>query len=95
MGNRNGVLHGGVVSGIADNMGGTATFMNLKPGEATTTVEAKTNFFCSVQIGETIRAVCVPLHKGRRTAVWQTTIYRADDKIAAISVQTQMIMQKE
>src|SRR5215813_6657654 len=27
--NRNGVLHGGAVMALADNMGGTATFLNL------------------------------------------------------------------
>lgn len=92
MGNRNGVLHGGAISAICDNMGGTATFMSLAPGTATTTIEAKTNFFRPVAIGETATLRTVPLHRGRRTAVWQTTVYRADGKVAAISVQTQMIM---
>ena len=30
--NRNGGLHGGAVMGIADNIGGTATFVNMPPG---------------------------------------------------------------
>jgi acyl-coenzyme A thioesterase PaaI-like protein len=34
--NRNGGLHGGAVMGIADNMGGTATFVNMPPGAGTT-----------------------------------------------------------
>lgn len=93
--NRNGVLHGGAISAICDNMGGTATFMTLAPGTATTTIEAKTNFFRSVPLGETVTVKTIPLHRGRRTAVWQTTLYRADRKVAAISVQTQMIMQGE
>ena len=95
LGNRNGVLHGGAISALCDNMGGTATFVNLKPGETTTTIEAKTNFFRAVQIGETIRLNCVALHKGRKTAIWQTTVHRADGKVAAISTQTQLIMQAE
>ena len=37
--NRNGGLHGGAVMGIADNMGGTATFLNMPPGSGTTTIE--------------------------------------------------------
>ena len=95
MGNRNGVLHGGAMSAICDNMGGSATFMTLAPGTSTTTIEAKTNFFRPIAIGETATVRTIPLHRGRRTAVWQTTICRADGKIAAISVQTQMIMQGE
>lgn len=94
MANRNGVLHGGAMSAICDNMGGSATFMTLAPGTATTTIEAKTNFFRPVAIGETATVRTVALHQGRRTAVWQSTIYRADGKVAAISVQTQMIMQQ-
>ena len=93
--NRNGVLHGGAVSGICDNMGGCATFMNLWPDEGTTTIEAKTNFSRPVAIGEKIRVRCVPLHKGRKTAIWQTTILRADSKVAAISTQTQLMLKKE
>ncbi|MGO4838662.1 PaaI family thioesterase, partial [Rhizobiaceae sp. 2RAB30] len=45
LGNRNGVLHGGALMGVADNIGGTAASLNLAPGESTTTVESKTNFF--------------------------------------------------
>lgn len=90
--NRNGVMHGGAIMGLADNIGGTATFINLKPGEGTTTVESKTNFFRSLPVGETARVVCEPLHKGRKTMVWQTKIMRQDGKLAAIVTQTQMIL---
>lgn len=91
--NRNGVLHGGALMGIADNIGGTATFLNLKPGQSTTTIESKTNFFRSVAIGETLNARCEPLHRGRKSQVWQTTLRREDGKVAAIAVQTQMILE--
>lgn len=90
--NRNGVLHGGAVMGLADNLGGTATFLNLGPGEGTVTVESKTNFFRPVQLGEVARAVTLALHKGRKTMVWQTTISREDGKVAAIVTQTQMVL---
>ena len=89
--NRNGVLHGGAISGFADNMGGTATFVNLKPGEGTTTIESKINFFRPVEVGDVLRGECVALHKGRRTMVWQTTMTRGDGKLVAIVIQTQMV----
>lgn len=90
--NRNGMLHGGAIMALADNMGGTATFLNLGPGQGTTTMESKTNFFRPVALGDTARAVTVPLHRGRRTMVWQTTISGSDGKMAALVTQTQMVL---
>ncbi|MBE2275575.1 MAG: PaaI family thioesterase [Rhodobacteraceae bacterium] len=90
--NRNGVLHGGALMAVADNLGGTGAFMNLGPDESTTTVESKTNFFRAVPAGTTIRTVSVPLHLGRTTQVWQTTILLPDDKVAAIVTQTQLTL---
>jgi uncharacterized protein (TIGR00369 family) len=91
--NRNGGLHGGAVMAIADNLGGTATFLNMPEGAGTTTIESKTNFFAAVPLGDTVRAECTPLHRGRSTMVWQTRIIRGDGKLAAIVTQTQLIMQ--
>jgi uncharacterized protein (TIGR00369 family) len=90
--NRNGVLHGGAVMALADNMGGTATFLNLPPGAATTTIESKTNFFAACPVGETIRTETTPLHRGRTTMVWQTRILRADGRLAALVTQTQLVI---
>ena len=93
--NRNGVMHGGAIMGLADNAGGTAAFLNLSPGQGTTTVESKTNFFRAIQVGSRVRAICEPLHKGRRTMVWQTRILREDGKLAALVTQTQMVLDKD
>ena len=90
--NRNGALHGGAVMAVADNLGGTATFLNLPEGAGTTTIESKTNFFAAVALGDTLRAECTPLHRGRTTMVWQTRITRGDGKLAAIVTQTQLVM---
>jgi uncharacterized protein (TIGR00369 family) len=90
--NRNGTLHGGAFMALADNLGGTATFLNLADGEGTSTVESKTNFFRPVAVGDTARAVTVPLHRGRSTMVWQTSISTGEGKLAAIVTQTQMIL---
>ena len=44
--NRNGVLHGGALMALADNLGGTAACCNLpETGGSTATIESKTNFF--------------------------------------------------
>ena len=90
--NCNGVMHGGAIMALADNIGGTATMINLPQGKTTTTLESKTNFLRPIRIGDTARARCVPLHKGRTTMVWQTTITRGDGKPAAIVTQTQVVI---
>src|ERR1700728_1146692 len=69
-----GILHGGAIMALADNIGATATFVNLPAGARTTTIESKTNFFAAIPHGETARAECTPLHRGRTTQVWQTRI---------------------
>jgi uncharacterized protein (TIGR00369 family) len=86
------VLHGGAYMAFADTIGAVATVANLKEGEGTTTIESKTNFFAAIPLGDTARAECAPLHKGRSTMVWQTRITRGDGRLAAVVTQTQMVL---
>lgn len=92
MGNRNGVMHGGAIMGAADSIGGVAAAVNLDKGASTTTLESKTNFLRSVQIGDEITLTCIPLHRGRKTMIWQTTVTRPDGRPAAIVIQTQLTL---
>lgn len=86
------ILHGGAVMAFADTLGAVATIANLGEGFSTTTIESKTNFVAGIPEGETARAECTPLHRGRTTMVWQTRITRADGKLAAIVTQTQLVL---
>jgi 1,4-dihydroxy-2-naphthoyl-CoA hydrolase len=88
------VLHGGAYMAFADTIGAVATVANLPDGMTTTTIESKTNFFSAIPLGDTARAECTPLHRGRTTMVWQTKITRRDGKLAAIVTQTQLVMPK-
>ena len=90
--NPRGILHGGVLMALADHLGGAATFANLPAGATTTTIESKSNFFAAVSRGDTVRAQCTPLHRGRTTMVWETRIFRGDGKLAAVVTQTQLVM---
>jgi uncharacterized protein (TIGR00369 family) len=92
LGNPNGVLHGGVLMAMADNLGGRGTMVNLPPGGRTATIESKTNFFAPIPLGDVARAECTPLHKGKTTMVWQTRITRGDGKLAAMVTQTQILI---
>jgi uncharacterized protein (TIGR00369 family) len=90
--NRAGVMHGGAVMTLADTLGGVATIANLPAGARTVTIESKTNFLAAIPIGDTARAECTPLHRGRSTMVWQTRITRNDGRLAALVTQTQMVI---
>lgn len=93
--NRFGVLHGGAVMALADNLGGTATMANLPQGARTATIESKTNFFTAIPVGDTAHAECTPLHRGRTTMVWQTKITRSDGRLCALVIQTQIVIWPE
>jgi 1,4-dihydroxy-2-naphthoyl-CoA hydrolase len=90
--NRNGVLHGGAVLGMADSAGGQLAAANLQPGRATTTIESKANFLRPLRLGDVVTVTAVPLHLGKTTMLIQTTITRPDGKVAAIVTQTQMTL---
>ena len=86
------VLHGGAVMALADTLGGIATMANVAEGANTTTIESKTNFFAAIPLGDAATAECTPLHRGRTTMVWQTKITRSDGRLAAMVIQTQLVI---
>jgi 1,4-dihydroxy-2-naphthoyl-CoA hydrolase len=87
-----GVCHGGALMAFADTVGAIGTVANLAPGERTTTIESKTNFLGAAPVNTRIVAESVPLHRGRTTQVWQTTIRQEAGKLVAIVTQTQMVL---
>lgn len=87
-----GALHGGTLMALADTVGAAATFLNLPPGATTTTLESKTNFFAAGR-GGTVRAEATPLHRGRRTMVWQTRVTDETGRLLSLTTQTQMVLE--
>ena len=90
--NRGGFLHGGAIMTVADTLGGVGTTANLPKGWRTLTMESKTNFLAPIPVGQTARAECTPIHRGKTTMIWQTKIFREDGKLAALVTQTQMVI---
>ena len=88
-----GALHGGTLMAFADTVGAAATIVNLPAGAGTTTLESKTNFFAAGKSG-VVRAEATPLHKGRRTHVWQTRITDESGRLLTLTLQTQMVLEK-
>lgn len=90
--NTNGVLHGGAIMSLADHAAGTATYLHMPRDASTTTMESKTNFLRPIRLGDVAEARPKALHLGRTTMIWQTDILRGDGKLAAVVIQTQLIL---
>ena len=87
-------IHGGAIMAFADTLGAAGTVVNLPAGHSTTTIESKTNFVAGAPVGTTIIGEATPIHRGKRTQVWQTRITRANDGgLVAIVTQTQMVLE--
>ncbi len=86
------VLHGGAIMALGDTVGAVATMLNLPEGGGTTTIESKTNFLGPAPSGATVVAECTPIHRGKRTMVWQTRISTKEGRLVAIVTQTQLVL---
>jgi len=86
------VLHGGAIMAFADTLGAVATLLNLPEGKGTTTIESKTNFLAPAPAGSTVQAECTPVHRGKRTMVWQTRISTSEGRLVALVTQTQLVL---
>ncbi len=85
-------LHGGAFMALADTAGATGAALNLPEGANTTTIESKTNFLGSATVGTEVTAEALPVHRGRRSSVWQTRITNPAGKLLALVTQTQLVI---
>jgi 1,4-dihydroxy-2-naphthoyl-CoA hydrolase len=86
------VLHGGAIMAFGDTLGAVGTVLNLPDGAGTTTIESKTNFVAPAPVGTRVIGECLPLHRGRRTMIWQTRISTAQGRLVALVTQTQLVL---
>jgi 1,4-dihydroxy-2-naphthoyl-CoA hydrolase len=84
------VMHGGALMTLADSAGALVAFLGLPTGATTATMTSTTQLFRPVSSG-TVRAVSVPLHRGRTTATIQTSLYDSADRLVAQTTQIQAI----
>jgi len=85
-----GVMHGGALMSLADTAGALVTFLGLPEGAATATITSTSQLFRPVTSG-TVRAVAVPLHRGRTTVTAQTSLFDASDRLVAQTTQIQAV----
>src|SRR6266478_4657165 len=87
------IIHGGALMAFADSVGAAATVINLPVVvNDTTTTESKTNFIGGAREGMTVIAIATPVHRGRRTQVWQTRLETEEGRLVALVTQTQMVL---
>jgi uncharacterized protein (TIGR00369 family) len=83
-----GFVHGGVLLALADSLGAMGALQHLAAGQRTATLESKANFIRPAG-GPLLSARCTPLHVGRRTSVWTTTLESGSQMVASVT-QTQL-----
>lgn len=86
------VLHGGALMAFADTLGAVGTIVNLPDAASTTTIESKTNFITPAPAGTQIVGEALPIHRGRRTMIWQTRVSTAEGRLVALVTQTQLVL---
>jgi uncharacterized protein (TIGR00369 family) len=85
-----GVMHGGALMSLADTAGALVAFLGLPDGATTATITSTTQLLRPVT-GGTVRAVAVPLHRGRTMVTAQTSLYDDDGRLVAQTTQVQAV----
>jgi 1,4-dihydroxy-2-naphthoyl-CoA hydrolase len=85
-----GILHGAALMTLADSAGALVAFLGLPEGATTATISSTTQMFRSVLAGS-VRAVALPLHRGRSTVTVQTNMHGPDGTLVAQTTQVQAI----
>lgn len=94
-GNGFGNVHGGALMSFADTLGAIGALLNLRPGQTTATLESKTNFLAAAPVGVALTGETTPLHRGRRTQIWETAIRDQSGRLVAKVTQTQMVLEAD
>ena len=83
------IMHGGAIMSVADTLGAIGAYLNLPDGaKATTTIESKTNFVSPAPKGTVVTGEATPVHRGRRTMIWQTRVTTAEGKLVNADTAT-------
>src|ERR1700742_1174768 len=85
-----GIMHGGALMSLADTAGALVTFLGLPAGATTATITSTSQLFRPVT-GGTVRAVAVPLNRGRTTVTAQTSLLDDAGRLVAQTTQIQAV----
>jgi uncharacterized protein (TIGR00369 family) len=85
-----GIMHGGVLMSLADSAGALVAYLGLPEGATTATITSTTQLFRPVSSGS-VRAVAVPLYRGRTTVTAQTSLFDSAERLVAQTTQVQAV----
>jgi uncharacterized protein (TIGR00369 family) len=85
-----GIMHGGVLMSLADSAGALVTVLGLPERATTATITSTSQLFRPVSDGE-VRAVAVPVHRGRTVVTAQTSLYDSRERLVAQTTQIQAV----
>lgn len=88
-----GIMHGGVLMSLADTAGALVTVLGLPENATTATITSSSQLFRPVT-GGTVRAVAIPLNRGRTTVTVQTSLYDSEGRMVAQTTQTQAVRER-
>jgi 1,4-dihydroxy-2-naphthoyl-CoA hydrolase len=88
-----GIMHGGVLMSLADTAGALVTVLGLPENATTATITSSSQLFRPVTSG-IVRAVAIPLNRGRTTVTVQTSLYDSEDRMVAQTTQTQAVRER-
>jgi uncharacterized protein (TIGR00369 family) len=88
MANHSGVVHGGMISTLADSAMGRS-LRTLSPGVVRAmSFDLKLNFINAAKVGEKLRATGHVIHAGRRTVVAECRVEGSDGRLVATGSAT-------
>ncbi len=89
-----GILHGGATLALAETVAGLGSMIACQPDETVVGMQVSGNHVSSAHEGDTVRAVCLPVHLGRSSHVWNVDIYTSTGKLVSSIRVVNSVMRK-
>ncbi|MGK2963603.1 MAG: hotdog fold thioesterase [Gemmatimonadaceae bacterium] len=89
-----GILHGGASAALAETVASIGAYLNVdEETQAAVGLELNANHLRAKRAG-TVTATATPLHRGRRTQVWEVRIEDEEGRLVCVSRCTLAIIER-
>ena len=89
-----GILYGGATLALAETVAGLGSLVACKPDETVVGMQVSGNHVSSAHEGDTVRAVCTPVHLGRSSHVWNVDVFTSTGKLVSSVRVINAVMKK-
>jgi len=91
-----GIVHGGVHCGLIESLASIGAALYALPrGQSVVGLENNTSFIRAVRAGATLRAIAIPVTRGRKTQVWEAKIEDGEGRIVATGRVRLLCLEKD